>query len=140
MLSNYATTQTDRDASSAGLKNAQGQVDQAQGQLRQAQLVKQNIAQAKARIEELEGQAQQAQGQLDQSEINLGYTHIVAPQSGWITRRNVEKGDYLQAGGQILAVVVPQVWITANYKETRDHTDAPGQRATINVDAYPGLK
>ena len=140
MLSNYATTQTDRDASTAGLKNAQGQLDQAQGQLRQAQLVAQNIAQAKARVEELEGQEKQAQGQFDQAEINLGYTRVVAPQSGWITRRNVEKGDYLQAGGQILAIVLPQVWVTANYKETEITRMRPGQRASIRVDAYPSLR
>ena len=106
----------------------------------QAKLIPQNIAQAEAQVKQLEGQVQQVQAQLDQAEINLSFTRVTAPQDGWVTRRNVEMGNYLQSGTQIMSVVTPQVWVTANFKETQLNRMRPGQRVDISVDAYPGLK
>jgi membrane fusion protein (multidrug efflux system) len=135
-----ATTQQSVDASSASLQVAEGQVRQAEAQVREAELVAQNIAQAQAQVRQLEGQAGEAHGRLAQAELNVGYTRVIAPQDGWITRRNVETGDYLQAGGQIMAVVTPEVWITANFKETALARLRPGQDVRIAVDSYPRLK
>ncbi len=135
-----ATSQQNVDTATANQKIAQGQVDQATGQLRQAELVRQDIAQAEAQVKQLEGQVGQAEGALAQARINLAYTRVTAPHDGWVTRRNVEMGDFLQAGTQIMAVVEPQVWITANFKETALNRMRPGQKASIRVDAYPDLK
>jgi membrane fusion protein, multidrug efflux system len=135
-----ATSQQNIDASTANLQIVQGQVQQAEAQVRQAGLVNQDIAQAEAQVRQLEGQVQQAQAARDQAEINLGYTRITAPQDGWITKRNVEMGDYLQAGAQILAIVVPEIWVTANFKETQLDRMRPNQRVRIAVDAFPELK
>jgi membrane fusion protein (multidrug efflux system) len=77
---------------------------------------------------------------LEQAQINLGYTRVVAPQDGWVTKRNVEVGDFLQSGQQIMALVVPEVWVTANFKETALARMRPDQRVKISVDAYPQLK
>jgi membrane fusion protein (multidrug efflux system) len=49
-------------------------------------------------------------------------------------------GDYLQAGAQILAIVVPEIWVTANFKETQLDRMRPNQRVRIAVDAFPELK
>jgi len=135
-----ATSQQSIDASTASQQIAQGQVQQAEAQVRQAELVKDDIALAEAQVKQLEGQVQQAQATLDQAEINLGYTRVTAPQDGWVTKRNVEMGNYLEAGTQILAIVVPDVWITANFKENQLARMRPDQRVRIAVDAYPDLQ
>ena len=135
-----ATTQQNIDQSTASLKAAQGQVQQAQAQVDIAKPVPQNIGQTDAQVKQLDGQIIQAQAQLDQAEVNLGFTHLVAPQDGWVTRRNVEMGNYLQSGAQIMALVTPQVWVTANFKETDLARMRPGQEVDISVDAYPSLK
>ena len=49
-------------------------------------------------------------------------------------------GNYAQPGTTILDIVSPQVWVTANYKETELDRVRPGQGVTISVDAYPALK
>jgi membrane fusion protein, multidrug efflux system len=134
-----ATSQQDIDASTANLKTMQGVVDQAEAQLRQAEPVDRQIAEAVARVHELQGQVQQAVGRLAQAEINLGYTRITAPRDGWITMRSVEKGNYLQTGGQLFAIVTPELWITANFKETQLTRIRRGQKVEIEVDAYPDL-
>jgi membrane fusion protein (multidrug efflux system) len=62
---------------------------------------------------------------------------ITAPQDGWITKRNVEAGNYLTAGQQIFSIVTPQVWITANFKESQLADMRAGQAVRIKIDAYP---
>jgi membrane fusion protein, multidrug efflux system len=42
-------------------------------------------------------------------------------------------------GQQIFSIVSPQVWVTANFKETQLASMRPGQSVTISVDAYPDL-
>jgi membrane fusion protein (multidrug efflux system) len=135
-----ATSEQSIDTSTANLQQAQGQVQQAEAQVAQAALVPQDIEQARAQVMQLEGQLQQARAALAQAEINLGYTRITAPQDGWVTKRNIELGNYLQPGAQILALVVPEVWVTANFKETLLDRVRPGEKVRIAVDAYPRLK
>ena len=37
-------------------------------------------------------------------------------------------------------VVLDDVWVVANFKETQVSAMRPGQRASVEVDAYPGLE
>ncbi len=135
-----ATTQQNVDQSTAQLELAQGQVAAAEAQVQQAEPVQQNIGQTVQQVNQLDAQMQQAQAQLDQAELNLSYTTITAPQDGWITKRNIEVGNYLQVGASIFSIVTPQVWVTANFKENQLDHMRPGQKVAISVDAYPGLK
>ncbi len=139
-INRAATTQQNVDQATAKMRQGEAQLEQAKAQLVQAQLVSQNIAQAAAQVKQWQGQVQQSQAELDRANLNLSYTHVVAPQDGWVTERRVEQGDYLQVGGALLSIVSPQVWITANYKETELDRMRPGQKVTISVDAYPQLK
>jgi membrane fusion protein (multidrug efflux system) len=52
---------------------------------------------------------------------------------------NLEVGQVIQVGRPLLAIVsLDDVWVEANYKETQLRGMRPGQKATIEVDAYPG--
>jgi membrane fusion protein (multidrug efflux system) len=135
-----ATSQQDVDTSTAVLQQAQGVVRQAEAQVQEATPVPQNIAQAEAQTRQLDGLVVQAKAQLAQAELNLSYTTMTAPQDGWITKRNVEVGDYAQPGASLFSLVTPDIWISANYKEDQLARLRPGQKVTIAVDAYPGLK
>jgi membrane fusion protein (multidrug efflux system) len=134
-----ATTRELLDAAIAAAEQAEAGVRQAEAQLAEANLVAQNIAAAQAQVKQWDAQVDAAQAALDQAEINLGFTSVVAPQDGWITKRNVELGNFVQPGQQILAIVSPEIWITANFKETQLDRMRPGQKVVIHVDAYPGL-
>jgi membrane fusion protein (multidrug efflux system) len=134
-----ATTEQQIDQANAGVGQAEGQLKQAQGQLQVAQLVQQNIAEAQSRVTQLQGEVKTAQASLDQAKLNLSYTTVRAPQDGWVTMRNVEVGYYLSAGQSIMDLVVPEVWVTANFKETQLARMRPGQVVDIAVDAYPNL-
>lgn len=135
-----ATTQQEVDAATAALEQAQALVAQAQAQVEQAEPVPQRIGQANAQVSQFNGQVEQAKAKLDQALLNMSYTTVVAPQDGWITKRNVEVGTYVTPGQQIFSLVSPQVWVTANFKESQLAQMRAGQPVTIGVDAYPDLQ
>jgi membrane fusion protein, multidrug efflux system len=134
-----ATPQTSIDMALANARSTAATVAFDRAQVQINQLVQQNIDLAKAQVEQLEAQVRVAQAQLEQAEVNLSYTELRAPQDGWVTRRNVNLGTYLQAGQQIFSLVTPEVWVTANFKETQLDRMRPGQQVEISVDAYPDL-
>jgi membrane fusion protein, multidrug efflux system len=138
-LPKLATSQQDIDAATASLKQAEAQVALAQAQITQNSPVQQLIGQTDAQVGQLKGQVEQAQGRLDQANLNLSWTEVRAPQDGWITKRNVEAGNYITAGQQIFSIVAPEVWITANFKESQLADMRKGQSVRIKVDAYPTL-
>lgn len=138
-LPKQATTQQEVDSATASLQQAQAQVLQSQARVVQATPVEQNIGQSEAQVRQLTGQGEQAQAKLNQANLNLSYAVVRAPQDGWITKRNVETGNYVSSGQQIFAIVSPEVWITANFKETQLNLMRSGQSVHITVDAYPDL-
>jgi len=85
----------------------------------------------------------EARAKLEQARLNLQYTKIPAKITGYITRRQVEVGNWVQPG-QPLMMLVPlttqQLWIQANYKETELTHVYLGQPATVAIDTYPGAK
>jgi len=82
---------------------------------------------------------QQRQALLYEARLQLDYTRIVAPASGYITRKGVEPGANIQAGQPLMALVPLQdAWITANYKEGQLTNIRAGQKVEFSVDAYPG--
>ena len=139
-LSKQATTRQDVDAATAALKQAQAQVALTSAQVTQNSPVPQRIGETTSQVGQSKGQIEQAQARLDQADLNLAWTVVEAPQDGWITKRNVEMGNYVAPGQQIFTIVSPEVWVTANFKENQLAYMRPGQPARIHVDAYPSLK
>jgi membrane fusion protein (multidrug efflux system) len=138
-LPKQATSQQEVDAATAALRQAQAQVRLAEAQVAQSMPAPQRIGQADAEVGQLTGQVKQAQAKLDQANLNLSWTVVRAPQDGWITKRNVEVGSYVTPGQAIFSIVAPEVWVTANFKETQLDRMRPGQAVEIAVDAYPHL-
>jgi membrane fusion protein (multidrug efflux system) len=86
-----------------------------------------------------DGDLKKAIADVHKAEVNLGYCTIVAPESGKITRKNVEPGTYVQTGEQLFAIVPSKVWVIANFKETQLDRMRLGQSVSIKVDAYPDM-
>jgi membrane fusion protein (multidrug efflux system) len=138
-LPKAATSQQDIDSANANLQTTAAQVQQAEATVREADQLGNLIAQSAVQVRQLEAQVALARAQLDQAALNLEWTRVTAPQEGWVTRRNVEMGNDVQAGQALLALVTPEVWVTANFKESQLDHMRPGQRVDISVDAYPSL-
>ncbi|WP_167771519.1 HlyD family secretion protein [Bradyrhizobium niftali] len=123
-VANYAKAQADVRASRAVIAAQQHQLEVLQGTRKQ-------------RAADLEA----TKASLASAKLKLGYTKISAPFDGVVGERQVQPGDYVNIGTNLINVVpLPKVYVIANYKETQLTHVAPGQRVEITVDSFPREK
>jgi membrane fusion protein (multidrug efflux system) len=97
------------------------------------------VAQRQARIGQIEATLRQRESALDEAKLFHGYTAVVSPADGYVTRKSVEVGQVVSPGQTVLAVAaLDNVWVVANYKETDIARIRPGQDVEIEVDTYKG--
>ena len=82
----------------------------------------------------------QARAALDQAQLDLSYTHILAPETGSVANKLVERGNYVQPGQTLLSLVPAEVYVVANFKETQIEGIEPGSKATVRIDSFPDLR
>jgi membrane fusion protein (multidrug efflux system) len=120
----YAKAQADVRASRAVIAAQQHQLEVLQGTRKQ-------------RAADVEA----AKATLAGTKLKLGYTRITAPFDGVVGERQVQPGDYVNIGTNLINVVpLPKVYVIANYKETQLTHVAPGQPVEITVDSFPREK
>ena len=94
------------------------------------------IPQAPA-IKQAEAKLLQARQDLAQAELNLRYCDVVSEIDGVVTRRNVNPGNNVAVGQNLMAVrSLTEIWIDANFKETQLANLRIGQRVRCEVDMY----
>ena len=86
-------------------------------------------------FERAESQTRQTECDVKVAELNLSYARVTAPVAGYVTKKAVEAGDYLQVGQRVLALVPESFYVNANFKETQIKTIRPGQKVEITVDS-----
>ena len=100
-----------------------------------AQAGPQRVASTQARALSAAADVAQKRAELEQAKLNLGYTRVLAPVTGEVTKK-VVVGLNVDPGEQMLTVVpLDQVWITANFKETQLKHMRVGQKARIDLDS-----
>jgi membrane fusion protein (multidrug efflux system) len=124
----------------AALRQAEKLVVQAQGRVSEAKSAPQQIQARHADVVALRAGVAQAAASVQQAELALSYTRIYAPESGYITRKSVEPGDFVQPGQPLAALVSDRLWVVANFKETQLTLMRPGQPVTLTLDAFPQLR
>ena len=79
-----------------------------------------------------------AEANLSNARLQLSYTILRGPVSGWITRKDVQMGSYLQVGQSICSIVPAKVFAMANFKETQLQHIHVGDKVDLRVDAFSG--
>ncbi|SIN73991.1 membrane fusion protein, multidrug efflux system [Singulisphaera sp. GP187] len=94
------------------------------------------IPQAPA-IKQAEAKLLQARRDLAKAELDLRYCDVVSDIDGVVTRRNVNPGNNVQAGQNLMAIrSQSEIWVDANFKETQLADLRIGQRVLCKVDMY----
>lgn len=97
------------------------------------------LAQREARAGQQSALVRQRESTLAETKLLLGYTEVVAPADGRVTRKSAEVGQVVSPGQLLLAVTdLSGLWVVANYKETQIEKIRPGQEVRIRVDTYSG--
>jgi membrane fusion protein (multidrug efflux system) len=90
-------------------------------------------------VKQAEAKLETAKRDLAQSELDLRYCDVVADIDGVVTRRNVNPGDYVQVGQNLMAIrSLTEIWVDANFKETQLRDLRIGQPVDLYVDMYGG--
>lgn len=117
-------------AASAGVENAQAQLDQVT-----AGVGTSDLAGARAQVE-------QAKVQVKQAELALEQATLRSPISGTIAELNLEVGEVPGAAGAAVVVADMTIWRieTTDLTELQIVTIADGASVTITFDALPGVE
>jgi membrane fusion protein (multidrug efflux system) len=90
-------------------------------------------------VKQAEAKLEAARRDLAQAELDLRYCDITADIDGVVTRRNVNPGNYVQVGQNLMAVrSLNEIWVDANFKETQLRDLRIGQQVDLYVDMYGG--
>src|SRR5215470_5831339 len=102
------------------------------------------LALAQRQIEALKAQRDSAaanlglrKAQRDQAQLDLSHTIVTADQPGRVVQLSAAVGEFAQAGTNLSMFVPDDIWVWANFKETQLDYMRPGQRVTLEIDAYP---
>lgn len=135
---NVTASQHALDEAIAELNVSKARLATAMVQRRQSEETKPHqVELTQTRYQASEASVKQAQANLAQARLNVGYTNLVAPVSGVVSRKTAEPGMQVSPGQQIMAIVpLDDVWVTANFKETQLKKMVPGQKVEFDVDTY----
>jgi membrane fusion protein (multidrug efflux system) len=90
-------------------------------------------------VRQAEAKLEVAQRDLAQTELDLRYCDVIADIDGVVTRRNVNPGNFVQVGQNLMAVrSLSEIWVDANFKETQLGDLRIGQPVDLHVDMYGG--
>lgn len=108
-----------------------------QALLQQKEAAKSQYSETSKKSTGIEANILRKEADLDMAKLNLSYTIVTAPYDGYMGRRTLEPGQFVQAGQTISYLVRGNdKWITANYKETQISHIYIGQKVRIKVDAF----
>jgi membrane fusion protein (multidrug efflux system) len=90
-------------------------------------------------VKQAQAKLEAAKRDLAQSELDLRYCDIIADIDGVVTRRNVNPGNFVQVGQNLMAIrSLNEIWVDANFKETQLRDLRIGQPVDLYVDMYGG--
>ncbi len=93
---------------------------------------------ANALLQSAKGNLEFAKAGLTQADLNLTYTTVVAPATGWVANLTLNTGDIVNANQPLFALISKEVfWVDANFKETEMADIKTGQLVNITTDLYP---
>jgi membrane fusion protein (multidrug efflux system) len=132
-----AITDSQLTDTQAAADTAAAQLEAARDESRTAEA---QIAVASARVAGSQTSAAEKASDLDYAKLERSYCTVTAPIDGLVSRKNVEAGQYVQAGQTLLSVATDtDVWVVANFKETQLTHMKPGQDVEFEADTFPGV-
>jgi HlyD family secretion protein len=114
------------------LAESESVLNLAQGNLTKIDAVKQDIEVATAQINSVNAS-------LSQASIQLAYTQLKSPMDGVITSRNIEPGETVNSGREVITISdLSRVDLKIFIDETEIGKVRPGQKVDVKIDTFPG--
>ena len=121
------------------IQTARARLAEGKALLKQARSNLKKIDAAKKEVEAARAQVQATRSAVDLAKIHLKYTLLRAPFKGIITSRNIEPGEVVLPGREVMTLSdLSTVELKIFVGETEIGKVKPGQRVEVRVDSYPG--
>jgi membrane fusion protein (multidrug efflux system) len=117
---------------------AKAQYDVAQSNLNRLQPLIASHAVAPEDVDKAESTRDIDLAQYELAKLQIAYSTLKAPATGYIGRKNVEVGNRISQGQTLMDIVEPDVWVIGNFKETQLAHMKRNQPVTITIDSIPG--
>jgi membrane fusion protein (multidrug efflux system) len=125
------------DIASDELRAAKHAVEEASAGLELARIGDLQVEVARRLVEERKELVESARSALQLAETNLGYTRVIAPYDGIITKNWRHLGDHVRPGDPIFNMYNPGLlYVTIHLEETLLEGVNVGNGATVEVDAF----
>ncbi|MBE7175673.1 MAG: HlyD family secretion protein [Mucilaginibacter polytrichastri] len=137
----YANLVKDGSITQQAFDQAKAQKESAAAQLKAAQdqykAASDQVKTSRKQVAVSSSSADQRKAEVDFAQLQLSYTDIKSPTDGIVSKKNIQKGQLIQAGQTLFSVVNDKsLYVTANFKETQLGKLKPGQKVEIVVDAF----
>jgi len=150
LLASKAATLQQQESAVAKAESYSGQLASRQADLTRAQAAlassrtqveaaKQELAALYSRDAVYRADIEERRAAITVAEVNLSYTRITAPANGEVGKRQVQEGQLVTPGMELVDLVRGDAWILANYLETQLANIRKGDIADIKIDAFPGV-
>ncbi len=116
---------------------AEARVSEAMGRVTQSTPIDAQMAAARANADLSRARVESATAAADLAKLQLSYTKITAPAEGIASKLSVHSGQLVTVGQPVIELVPTATYVIANFKETQVGQMRPGQRAKIEIDAFP---
>jgi len=139
LFSNGVVTEKERDTMKLTYDVAKSRLTESESMLKLAQGNLTKIDAAKQDIEVASAQINSINASLTQASIQLAYTQLKSPMDGVITSRNVEPGETVNSGREVITISdLARVDLKIFVDETEIGKIKPGQKVDVKVDTFPG--
>jgi HlyD family secretion protein len=119
------------DVAKSRLAESESILKLAQGNLARIDAVKKDVEVATAQINAVNAS-------LNQASIQLAYTQLKSPMDGVITNRNIEPGETVNIGREVITISdLSRVDLKIFVDETEIGKVKPGQKVDVKVDTFP---
>ena len=123
----------------ASLKNARTNLARTQPLANRGFATQQLLDTQDSQVTQGEGTVALDKAALEAAQTQLSFATITAPFDGVTGERQVQPGDYVNIGTNLINVVpLPNVYVIANYKETQLTNVKRGQPVAVTVDTFSG--
>ena len=126
------TLKLQHDVAKSRVVESKSLLRMARGNLERIDAARDDIATAAAQIDV-------AKSSLDQAAVQLGYTSLKSPLDGVVTSRNIEPGETVNVGREVITISdLQRVDLKIFVEETIVGKVKPGQKVEVTVDTFPG--
>ena len=135
LLKDKAVTLQQFETAKAEKLSAEAQLESIMKQQSSASMQEQSASQ---QVGVAKSSIAQRQADLDYAQLQLSYATILSPSTGLASKKNIQAGQFVNAGTPLFAVVSESgVYVIANFKETQLEKMKPGLPVEIKTDAFP---